>query len=189
MHSEPLGRGKGIRSKLLPLTKDVKLLNEHLKTKWKEAHVALNASHNNATDWMDLSRISLALIILFNRRRQGEVSKMTISDFNQQHSGNEEDVVNALSPFEKTLCTIFSKIEIIDKQGRTDSVILTDEIKTWLNRLVQTRTDVGVHPDNNFIFARLCYGSQGHIWGRDCLRKFGKDCGAGHQIFLRSTKL
>ena len=57
--------------KLLPLTKDVKLLNEHLKTKGKDAHDALNASNCNATDWMDLSRISLALIILFIRRRPG----------------------------------------------------------------------------------------------------------------------
>ena len=65
---------------------------------------------------------------------------------------------------------------------------MTDEIKTWLN-LVQTRTDVGVHPDNNFIFARLCYGSQGHIRGSDCLREFGKDCGADHLNRLRSIKL
>ena len=101
---------------------------------------------------------------------------MTISDFNQQHSGNEEDIVNALSSVEKTLCTIFSKIEIIGKQGRTVPVILTDEIKTWLNLMVQTRTDVGVHPDNNFFFARLCYGSQGHNRGSDCLRKFGEHC-------------
>ena len=56
--------------KLLLLTKDVKLLNENLKTKGKGAHAALNASPYNATDLMDLSRISLALIILFNRRRQ-----------------------------------------------------------------------------------------------------------------------
>ena len=184
-----IGERKRNKVKLLPLTKDVKLLNEHLKTKGKDAHDALNASHNNATAWMDLSRISLALIILFNRRRQGEVSKMTISDLNQQHSGNEEDVVNALSSFEKTLCTIFSRIEIIGKRGRTVPVILTDEIKTWLKLLVQTRTDVGVHPDNNFIFARLCYGSLGHIRGSDCLREFGEDCGANHPNLLRSTKL
>ena len=64
---------------------------------------------------------------------------MTISDFNQQHSGNEDDIVNALSSVEKTRCTIFSRIEIIGKQGRTVPVILTDEIKTWLNLLVQKK--------------------------------------------------
>ena len=106
-----IGERKRNKVKLLPLTKDVKLLNEHLKTKGKDAHEILNASHNNATDWMDLSRISLALIILFNRRRQGEVSKMTISDFNQQHSGNEEDIVNTLSTFEKTLALYSAELK------------------------------------------------------------------------------
>ena len=63
------------------------------------------------------------------------------------------------------------------------------KLKPGLISWYKKRTDIGVHPDNNFILARLCYGSQGHIRGSDCLRKFGEDCGADHPNLLCSTKL
>lgn len=184
-----LAGNKRNKVKLIPLTSDVKLLTDYLKTKGKEAYEALDVNNRNFTAWSDLNQITLSQLMLFNRRRQGEVSKMKLSDFEGQHSGIEEDITETLSPLEQHLCQVLKRIEIVGKRGRTVPVILTQEVKMWLDLLIKTRENVGVNVNNQFIFARPYYGSLGHIRGSDCLRDFSEDCGATHPKLLRSTKL
>jgi hypothetical protein len=73
--------------------------------------------------------------------------------------------------------------------GRTVPVLLTIEVKTLIDMLVQTRGDVGVSFQNKFIFARPNFGSQGHIRGSDCIRELSEECGTQHPELLCSTKL
>lgn len=114
---------------------------------------------------------------------------MTLSDFKEKHSASENDINQSLSPFEQKLCKVLKRIELVGKRGRTVPVLLTNETHEWINLLVETRSDVGVHPTNKYIFARPNYGSQGHIRGSDCIREFSEECGAERPTLLRSTKL
>ena len=186
---QTLSERKRNKVKLLPLTNDVKLMNEHLKANGRDAHETLEVCHSSIQAWFDLAKVTLSQIILFNRRRQGEVSKMTVADFKEQHSASEDDISRTLSTFEQKLCEVFQRIEIVGKRGRTVPVIFTNEIKKWIDLLVRTRDDVGVDKENKFLFARPYYGSKGHIRGSDCIREYSEDCGAERPNLLRSTKL
>ena len=57
--------------------------------------------------------------ILFNRRHQGEASKMKICDFIQGQSNDvhNSNVLSQLFEFERALCKKMTRIEIIGKCG------------------------------------------------------------------------
>jgi len=62
----------------------------------------------------------MAHIIVFNRRRQGEMSKMTIKDYERKRTvDHKSDTVDALSPLERSLSKLFSRVEIVDKKSST----------------------------------------------------------------------
>jgi len=63
----------------LPLTEDVVKLNQHLVS---EAHRATDIVNTDA--FMDLTQVTLAKAILFNWKRQGEISKMTVEDYKKK---------------------------------------------------------------------------------------------------------
>ena len=72
------------------------------------------ANRNNITgSWSNLAKVILAEIILFNRRREGEVSKMLLEAFiTKDNYPLNEDIGEALTALEKRLCQHFERVEI-----------------------------------------------------------------------------
>lgn len=172
---------------LLPFTKDVQTLHSYLDVQQQEIHSKLSADKFPQT-WSQLAKVTLTQVILFNRRRAGEVSKMPLSAYlSQNPSDPQEDVNIALSDLEKKLCKYFRRIEIRGKRGRKVPVLLTPAMQQALDLLVGTRQECGVPKENIYLFARpsafSCYR------GSDCLRYFAKACGAKNPESLTSTKL
>ncbi|XP_034529641.1 uncharacterized protein LOC117805134 isoform X2 [Notolabrus celidotus] len=172
---------------LLPFTKDVQTLHSYLDEQHQQTHSKLS-TETSPQLWSQLAKISLTQVILFNRRRAGEVSKMPLSSFlSNNPSDPHEDVNEALSAVEKKLCHHFRRVEIRGKRGRKVPVLLTPAMKQALDLLVRKRQDCGVRPENKYLFGRpyalTCYR------GSDCLRHFAKVCGAKCPESLTSTKL
>ncbi|KAM9699286.1 uncharacterized protein ACNS7B_008355 [Menidia menidia] len=172
---------------LLPFTKDVQMLHSYLDVQQQHLYDKLMTMTSPQT-WAELAKVTLTQVILFNRRRAGEVSKMPLSAFlslNPSHP--QEDINEALSDLEKRLCQHFKRIEIRGKRGRKVPVLLTPAMQQSLNFLVNKRQECGVLQDNTYLFARpstySCYR------GSDCLRNFAKVCGAKSPESLTSTKL
>ena len=138
--------------------------------------------------WNTLNEITLCQMILFNRRRQGEVSKMQVTEFEKRHTA-KPDGMCVLSKLEMHLCKILQLVEIVGKRGSVVPVILTEKMIERVSLLLEKRAIVGVQSDNKFLFARSYYSSSGHIRGSDCLRKHANVCNASNPNLLRSTKL
>lgn len=132
--------------------------------------------------------VTLAQLILFNRRRQGEASKLKVNDYLKKHTARQEDVLLGLTNLEKKLCSSLEKVDIVGKRGRTVPILLTNKVKMSVNVLLETRDIVGVRPDNPYVFARV-NNSMDHIRGCDVIRECSLKCGAKHPELLRSTKL
>ncbi|XDV21782.1 hypothetical protein PO909_026802 [Leuciscus waleckii] len=167
--------------------RNVQTLHSYLDVQQQDLHSKLSTEASPQT-WAKLAKVILAQVILFNRRRAGEVSKMTLSAYVCQNpSDPHEDVNEALSDLEKKLCQHFSRIEIRGKRGRKVPVLLTPVMKQGLDLLVGTRQECEVPRENVYLFARpsalTCYR------GSDCLRHFAKVCGAKSPESLTSTKL
>ncbi|XP_053707447.1 uncharacterized protein LOC128750869 [Synchiropus splendidus] len=171
----------------LPFTEDVKLLHGYLErnvstgvSKLKEV---ASCQHYSA-----LAQILLAQIIVFNRRRAGEVSKMLVESFESRDDHElHEDVALGLSKLEQRLCSYFSRVEIKGKRGRKVAVLLTPKMVDGLSLLVSKRVECHVCASNAFLFARP--KAMSHYRGQDALRVCANLCGAKHPEHLRSTQL
>jgi hypothetical protein len=79
------------KPKPLPLSEDVKCLTEYLKERMNDALTTLEKENTNKAAYKELCKSLLTLLILFNRRRSGEVSKMKITDYSvDKMTYNEE---------------------------------------------------------------------------------------------------
>ncbi|XP_077073859.1 uncharacterized protein LOC143738123 [Siphateles boraxobius] len=172
---------------LLPFTEDVKTLHCYLDDKQRQFYSDLK-SECSSSNWANLTKVTLAQVILFNRRREGEVSKMLVSTFIlRDQSEPHADVNVALSELEKSLCKHFVRLEIRGKRGRKVPVLLTPAMVDSLHLLVEKRRECGVADNNLYMFARPYAVS--HYRGSDCIRYFVKACGAKNPLSLTSTKL
>lgn len=143
----------------------------------------------SSSNWKDLAKVTLAQVILFNRRRAGEVSSMPFSAYlSRDTSETHEDVNLAITPLEYKLCKYFIWITIVGKRGRRVPVLLTPLMKESLDTLIENREDCGVLDENGFLFALP--HSVHYLRGLDCIRHFVHECdGIKNPKVLTSTKL
>lgn len=133
-------------------------------------------------------QVTLAQIVVFNRRRAGEVSKMHFKHFLQRAKTKlHEDVAIGLSKVEQKLCKYFCRVELMGKRGRKVAVLLTPSMVDALLLQTNKRSQCSVSDKNIFLFARP--NSLSHYRGQDCLRIHANQCGAKQPEYLRSTQL
>ncbi|XP_073729975.1 uncharacterized protein [Misgurnus anguillicaudatus] len=176
-----------VGSSVCAFTQDVQLLHTHLEKTSESAFDKLKKTASPQS-YADLAKSTLARIIIFNRRRAGEVSKMRLKNFiERDKSPLHADVSLGLTKFEKKLCEHFSRVEIRGKRGREVAVLLTPYMVESLNLLVSKRMECGVPDTNIFLFARPQCST--YYSGQVCLRLHAEKCGAKKTEYLRSTQL
>ena len=80
----------------------------------------------------------LALLILFNRCRQGEVSRLTTAQYLKAAEIQRQptDIDSSLSPLERHLLSVFHRVEIPGKRNRCVPLLMTDEQRTAVDLLI-----------------------------------------------------
>ncbi|KAK6168062.1 hypothetical protein SNE40_021963 [Patella caerulea] len=176
---------------VLPSSTDVVILSQYLDTTGDDQKARLNNSSENKDikmSWDLLNEITLCQIILFNRRRQGEVSKMKTADFHKKQITKVGDTIH-LSEIEKHLCKIFEVVEVVGKRGGTVPVLLTTQMTERISHLLDKRSELEIPAENKFLFPRSSYQSFGHIRGSDAMRKHALLAEVKNPETMRSTKL
>lgn len=178
-------------AKCVPLAEDVMCLTSYLRKEGgKEKETLLKGNLDISSSWKKLNEITLTQVMMFNRRRQGEISKMTTDDYSKRClTQNNDYITDALSEFEKELCKKFKRLEILGKKGNTVPVLLTTDMEESIDLLLSKRKDVFVNEDNPFLFPIALIQSTGHIRGSDCIRKYAVLSGTKNPTYLRSTNL
>ncbi|XP_049323407.1 uncharacterized protein LOC125782687 [Astyanax mexicanus] len=181
-----LSEAKYNKASSLPLTRDIQKLHQFLDQEAESALKVLKGT-SCATNYAKLSRLTLCQVILFNRRRAGEVSKMTVKNYQDRKTSKLSDVNFGLSEMEKKLSEHFARVELRGKRDRKVAVLLTPKMTTALSLLVSKRQECGVEDSNTYLFGiPRC---QSHYRGQDCLRSYADLCGAENPAYLRSTNL
>lgn len=184
-----LNESKRNNPKILPVTNDVVIFSKYLKQEVANGKQRLkNPTENDMQkSWKELAGTTLASLIVFNRKRSGEVAKMELADISKCTKGSSTTVVEeGLSKLETELCKVLWRVEIVGKKGRTIPVLLTNELKEALDLLNQKRSEAGVLETNPYMFATL---QNGHMRGPDVLRTHARSCGAKKPEYLTSTSL
>ncbi|XP_016417564.1 uncharacterized protein LOC107747529, partial [Sinocyclocheilus rhinocerous] len=172
---------------LLPFTEDVKRLHVYLDQQEK-LYRKLLSSQPSSQHWAKLAKVTLTQIMLFNRRREGEVSQMPLSAYTSSNqSDGHPDISMALSELENKLCQYFKRLEIRGKRGRKVPVLVTPSMQESIRLLIENRNGCGVPNENSFLFARPF--ALTFYRGSDCIREFAVACNAKNPQTLTSTKL
>ena len=186
-----LNEAKKNSEKIVPLAQDVGALMNYLKSRSASQYNIVQSAEGEelTTAWLQLSQLLLALIIAFNRRRSGGVSKMKVTEYELiSKTGINDAIETSLSKFERKLARSFYRLEITAKRGNIVPILLTEDMKKHLDALVKHRPRV-VPDGNQYMFPRINYGSQSHQKGSECLRTFANECGAQRPDTLCSTTL
>lgn len=129
----------------------------------------------------------LAKVLLFNRRRSGEVSRIRFADWKLKTKANpSNELKDSLNAYEKSLLNSLERLEIKGKRERTVPILFTEEMNVWMKLLVDKRP-VYISTSNPYLFAS--FSDESYVRGSDVLRKFSDRCGAKLPHLLRSVKL
>lgn len=139
---------------ILPLASDICTLSRYLAQIVEQSMTKLNSGDDSASchsSFVLLTEASLAQIVMFNRGRAGEVSKMKISTYNEavnMSNATPSDVQLHLSPVEKQLRSVLTRVEISGKRGRTVPVLLTSQFKEAVDCILARRSSFDVWNQN-----------------------------------------
>jgi len=176
---------------LLPVASDVKKVVSYVrKTSLSCCEALRSAVAGECTDvqqnWRELAEVTLADVIIFNRRRSGEVAQLTIEDYNRKTTVDaSSDVHGGLSMLEQNVCKLFSRIELRGKRDGIVPLLVTEHVRSAIDLLVESRSSAGVKMSNQYVFA-LSH-SDNYIRGSDAVRKAAVHSGAANPSTLTST--
>ena len=170
--------------KCIPLTKDIQKMNKYIEEKAQEAETHLeNAAEDKERTLRTLRELTLAQIVLFNRRRGGEAQRIEVDQVKQGFLAKNlrEDVMSTLSKFEQKLANTLERFEIRGKRGRRVPVLLTEPHKRRVNLLLKHHTG-----GSKYLFF-LTEDTTLNTW--KILSDVAKECGAEKPELISSTNL
>ncbi|XP_035493181.1 uncharacterized protein si:dkey-117m1.4 [Scophthalmus maximus] len=189
------------RHHLLPLLSSLSSLVLYLRRLQHSAFLSLSRQLQSAEAWRLLCHSSLALLILYNRRRECEVSKLSIAEYHARVTPQCPVPVPpgappaltpleaSLSPFERLVLPHLARVGVQGKRGRVQPLILPPHCEPCLELLLQTRQDVGVDPANPYVFARPYHSPATPLRGTDLLRSLARSSGTRNPRALTQTRV
>ena len=176
------------KPKYSPVAKDVKKLTIFLRDNIRRCMSKIGEELTEAT-YKELAEYTMLSIILFNRRRSGEVERITLKDYmNGQAAGLSVDVEEDLGEIEKILIKNLKRIVIPGKKGRGVPVLLRKIHIDAINLMLSSRIRVGISDDCPHLFARPRGGST-PINACATMRKVTNAAGLECPDYIRSTAL
>ena len=174
------------------ITKFLKYLDGEIFMLGKE--IRQNGLQNGSQElWIKLAKSCLGYLIVFNRRREGEVSKLELKTYTDrpEYQMCESDVLRkTMTTAENILSDTYSYMTTRGKTNRQVAIVYATQIKEALDILVKYRECCGIHPDNFFLFANSCTG---HLRGHVVLNELVENCRQKYVLekpkLIKSTKL
>lgn len=185
-----LDEKRGKKTQALPITSDVIKFREHAVSIADQSVQRLKTNPEDVSAFKELTESALALTILLNRKRVGDVQYIKLDSYKQSATNNnQEECVNVLSESEKLLSTHFKRILTIGKGSKSIPVLFPKNVQSHIETLLFARNKNQLIPEENpFLFAQI--GSNDKwVNGSTVLRKYAERCGAVNPKTLTSSRL
>ena len=168
-----LSKQKQNKPDLLPCTDDMIKLVQYLKTHMSKLGEQLN-DEARSHSWHELCELALTRVIIFNKRRAGEVSKMTLEAYQNRakwHAASSTEFRAVLSSLETKLVDHMELIKITGKKGSSAPVLLTNDMVTAIDTVTKLRQQIGIDIENPYIYPNDLSRTGEPLRGHDCIRK------------------
>ena len=172
---------------LVPLAEDLITLRKFLINEGNRCISTLNADADNAMCFKKLQEILFVQLILLNRRRVGELQRMTLENYLKNINKElSSEYVSCLTESEKCLTSSFKRIVIRGKRGRGVPVLFTEKMVSDINILINLRNKFVTTP-NIYLFASTKSGNS--ITGSNIIYRYVRLAGVKNPSAISSTKL
>lgn len=170
----------------LPTPSDIQKLSKHLLLSAQKSSAELKAKYSKEA-FNTLSKNTLVYIICYNRKRLGEVERLTIDDFNKRRTVSEDsEEYKLLNPIQQKKCKETFIIGMEGKANQDVYIILARQFVNYILLLLRHREEAGIGPNNKYVFGQ---SKNGHISAYHTLANIAKICGAVNPERLRTTLL
>lgn len=170
----------------LPTIDDISLLRDHLNKMIKLNFEKLRKQFSRLV-WKELSGALLIALLLFNRRRAGEIERSKIQDFQQYEAVNVNDEMAC--DLEGDHFENYVRFLIRGKRGR-DVPVLVDKYKLKCVQLVlKYRELAGTPKTNPYVFGIPGKDNVQHLDANKLMVNYANNCGAKYPQRLRGTQL
>lgn len=176
------------KPKLLPLTEDVIKLQTFLTKEAKEASNSITQNRQIKVNFKRLAECVLALTVLLNRKRIGEIQYLTVKTYNQKSSENQqEEFLKSLSESEKALSKKFKRVITQGKGSKPVAILFSKDMQEYIKVLSSIRT-LCVSESNQYLFANP-NTNNGCLHGYHSLKKMAEEAEVVNKNLFTSTRL
>lgn len=173
--NQSLERRKFNNPQLLPCCRDVEKLYSYVK-------------NIKADDYPTVAKAALCEISLFNRKRGGEVQRMTLENLEMGKKNQEpvdEEIIQSLTPIERKLVQSFTRIEIRGKFNRRVAILLTHSMLTKIDTIMLERERLSIK--SKYLFATP--NGERPYRGSDVIRVMAIEAGVSSPYIFTWTSL
>jgi len=184
--SETQGHRKRQKNIVLPSTDDIKMFNAYLTTERTKALESLQTNDFSIQAWRLLAETTLLSIMIFNRRRPGELERALIENLENCVTISKEEAPQIYNSLSK-----YVRMTIRGKLGRTVPVLLHKEVLKCMKMIVHYRKHAEVSENNPYIFGIHSQDKRRYKYLRACvlMRKYSVLSKAKMPTSLRGTML
>jgi hypothetical protein len=173
---------------LLPLVNDIKIFREQCLKNAADCAKIFTEQKDDIKTYKLLVNCTLALLILFNRRRIGDVQFLKIEDYKKdQRSNCAQEFENALSKTERMLTTKYKRVLNSGKGSRAVVILLPEILQNYVNILLNNKEKY-IPRDNDYVFA---IPGSSIPWGKGdvAIRSLAKKMNLENPHVMTSNKL
>uniref|UniRef100_A0A6P7GX39 Uncharacterized protein LOC114343359 n=1 Tax=Diabrotica virgifera virgifera TaxID=50390 RepID=A0A6P7GX39_DIAVI len=153
----------------------------------KHASKNINQNINVCKEYRRLSENVMALVILLNRKRIGEIQYLKIKTYGENQTNSyQSEFVEALTETEKILAKTFKRVVTGGKGSKPVAILFPPDIQKLINVMLKVRKDC-VPDTNEYLFAN----PKNDRWlsGYHVLKKLADQSGVQHKELFTSTRL
>lgn len=137
---------------LVPLVSDIKKFRDETLLLARECEEKFNNCLDDIITYKTFVHCILALVILFNRRRIGDVQYLKIKDYEKETRSNFTDFQSALTESENILTKKYKRV-VNSGKGSNAVVILVPELLQKFIKVLLTERKKYIPEENEYVFA------------------------------------
>ncbi|KAK4880859.1 hypothetical protein RN001_004178 [Aquatica leii] len=185
-----LNEKNSAKPQTIPVTQDVIAFKDYTYQIAETCMSNLKININDIESFKKLTEAILALTIVLNRKRVGDVQYAKLEAYNRDLvSTNQEECLEALTENEISLSKHFKRVVTIGKGNKPVPILFSRKAQEYMNTLLLVREKTDFVPkENPFLFALIRTSSK-WVNGSTVLRKFAENCGAKNPSTLTSSRL
>ncbi|KAJ8966986.1 hypothetical protein NQ314_003174 [Rhamnusium bicolor] len=173
---------------MFPLTSDIIQFQKYVLSQANEASEYIQKEIHVKKEYRRLSECVLALTVLLNRKRIGEVQYLTLKTYNSDVSDTpQEELLDSLTDGEKLLTKSFKRVVTGGKGSKPVAILFPKSLQKYINILLSIR-DQCVPKTNEYLFANLKSENR-WLSGYHTLRKLAEQSGVNNKELFTSTRL